>query len=778
MGTWSVIVPQAATNFVLNPSAEVVGNFAALAGGTITRVTAQQYKGAHSFRIQGAADGDGGTLTLAVLANADHVLTLYIKGTPGADGVQVSVDGGGNWATLAMATLADWTLFTAALAAADCSGSVEVQIAQWGAGAMDMYVDAVQIELGTTPTTYLDADQPGCTPLGAPHRSATMRSGTSREGGVAVNLSAYIRLRDKLGVGTPPLENISTPFGLAGGAQYQRTVKQVRTFTLLGTVQGDDIDDMHLLQRQLFDLIKPDLVNPQQPVALLYSPGAAGPTLHIRAVYEGGLEFESQEVNVMTQVPLRFLAHDPLWYEEQDSAAVLAFTQTIAATNYILQRTFAGVWQTLGAGLSDWPVFMIIGPDGALYVGGNFVSAGGGVVNYIAKWDGTSWSALDTGLDGAGIAGAFDAAGNFYVLHTGTGRFSMWDGAAWSVVGGGLDDASFFGGVAVDGLGNVYVGANFDLAGAVPCSNIAMWNGAWNALGAGTDNSVFCCIIGPDGYLYVGGSFVTAGGITCNGVARWDGATWTALGGGMTAGFVQVNCMAFGPDGNLYVGGSFTAAGGVPCANIAKWNGVAWYALGSGVDTDCYTIQIEASGLVRVTGKFSQAGGLITYFVATWNGSTWAQSDATPASIIYSGVTGRMGDVFLGTDGSGAGASITSVMTTAVNGGSADAHPIIQFTGPGAIVQLFNYTTGDRLWFNLTLLAGEVATLDLTPGAISFRSNFRGNVIGTILPGSNQAMWKLAPGANALSCFVTGSTGDTEVTLWHPEAHWSIDGVR
>jgi len=33
MGTWSVIVPQAATNFVLNPSAEAVGNFAALVGG-------------------------------------------------------------------------------------------------------------------------------------------------------------------------------------------------------------------------------------------------------------------------------------------------------------------------------------------------------------------------------------------------------------------------------------------------------------------------------------------------------------------------------------------------------------------------------------------------------------------------------------------------------------------------------------------------------------------------------------------------------------------------
>jgi len=124
------------------------------------------------------------------------------------------------------------------------------------------------------------------------------------------------------------------------------------------------------------------------------------------------------------------------------------------------------------------------------------------------------------------------------------------------------------------------------------------------------------------------------------------------------------------------------------------------------------------------------------------------------------------------------GTATAAGVTTVSNAGSAEAHPVIEFTGPGALVQLVNYTTGDRLWFNLTLLAGEVATLDLTPGAISFRSNFRGNVIGTILPGSSLATWKLAPGLNALSCFVTGTSGATEVAMRWADAHWSIDGVR
>ena len=43
------------------------------------------------------------------------------------------------------------------------------------------------------------------------------------------------------------------------------------------------------------------------------------------------------------------------------------------------------------------------GAGPALYVGGDFYTAGGVTVNYIARWDGAAWSALsglfDTGVD-------------------------------------------------------------------------------------------------------------------------------------------------------------------------------------------------------------------------------------------------------------------------------------------------------------------------------------------------------------------------------------------
>jgi hypothetical protein len=50
-----------------------------------------------------------------------------------------------------------------------------------------------------------------------------------------------------------------------------------------------------------------------------------------------------------------------------------------------------------------------------LYAGGDFTEAGGVPANHIAKWDGSSWSALGSGLDGPVYALAADGAGHLFV---------------------------------------------------------------------------------------------------------------------------------------------------------------------------------------------------------------------------------------------------------------------------------------------------------------------------------------------------------------------------
>ncbi|MBI4788414.1 MAG: hypothetical protein HY782_15390 [Chloroflexi bacterium] len=53
-----------------------------------------------------------------------------------------------------------------------------------------------------------------------------------------------------------------------------------------------------------------------------------------------------------------------------------------------------------------------------IYVDGNFTLAGSADANYIARWDGSNWSALGSGLNGYATAittggGSVYAAGNF-----------------------------------------------------------------------------------------------------------------------------------------------------------------------------------------------------------------------------------------------------------------------------------------------------------------------------------------------------------------------------
>jgi hypothetical protein len=53
-----------------------------------------------------------------------------------------------------------------------------------------------------------------------------------------------------------------------------------------------------------------------------------------------------------------------------------------------------------------FPYVLVLAVSGTdLYAGGWFTTAGGAPANYIAKWDGSAWSALGSGLGGGDIYG-------------------------------------------------------------------------------------------------------------------------------------------------------------------------------------------------------------------------------------------------------------------------------------------------------------------------------------------------------------------------------------
>lgn len=267
------------------------------------------------------------------------------------------------------------------------------------------------------------------------------------------------------------------------------------------------------------------------------------------------------------------------------------------------------------------------GPDGSLYAGGTFTSAGGVPANRIARWDGTSWHPLGSGMDNivsalvVGTNGSLYAGGNFTTAGgVAANRVARWDGASWHPLGSGMNNA--INALAVSPSGTLYAGGIFTTAGGVAANRVARWDGAaWHPLGTGTNNIfVFAVAVGPDGSLYAGGNFTTAGGVAASRIARWDGSAWHPLGSGMNN---TVFALSFGPDGSLYVGGAFTTAGGTAANRIARWNGTSWYPLGNGVSDVVNTIAHGSDGSTYVGGFFTAAGGLAAYRIGHWDGSAW-----------------------------------------------------------------------------------------------------------------------------------------------------------
>lgn len=299
-------------------------------------------------------------------------------------------------------------------------------------------------------------------------------------------------------------------------------------------------------------------------------------------------------------------------------------------------------WSPLGTGINNgtngwvWAL-AVMGSD--LYVGGNFTTAGGIPVNHIAKWNGSGWSALissngSTGINGIvtalAVSGTTLYASGWFTTAGGipAENIAKWDGTNWSPLGSGLPAFGAVEALAVMG-NNLYAGGGFTTTSGGPGDLIAQWDmtaSAWSALGnsGGMNDQVTSLMVnGTD--LYAGGQFTFAGAVPANYIAKWDGTSWSALGTGMNywVGGSGLKMMA----GNLYVGGRFTSAGGNTANYIAKWNGSTWSSFGTGINNG---MNNEVEGLAVIgtdlyaSGSFTTAEGVTANSIAKWDGSNWS----------------------------------------------------------------------------------------------------------------------------------------------------------
>jgi hypothetical protein len=285
-----------------------------------------------------------------------------------------------------------------------------------------------------------------------------------------------------------------------------------------------------------------------------------------------------------------------------------------------------------------------------LIVGGAISHAGDPTsipVNNIARWDGTAWSTLGSGLNGFVNSitvhnGELIATGSFITTGppeggTTVNRIARWNGTSWLPLGP-PGNAGMNGDVnnVIVYNGELIATGNFTTAGGVPANRIARWDGSqWQALEPIGLNAagLGLTVLGSD--LYASGNFTLAGGVPqTRGVARWDGANWHPVGGG--ALFAVRTVTTF--NGEIIAGGAFNVVlNGQSVRGLARLDDSSqtWVVMGGGFDPSGaaarFAVHDFGSGddLV-VVGSFRMIGDRSARGIARWSQAAQAWDRLAP----------------------------------------------------------------------------------------------------------------------------------------------------
>ena len=628
-----IIKPKAATNLITNPSFET-GTTGWTKGGTNTIATSavQQNRGVYSCKCTYSND-DVLAYHAVTITNAVHVGTMYVYVPTDYEGTKllvyflsftsaVTVDG-----VVDMTIRDTWQRVTASITpdAGDLAGYFGIKEDGVNGDATEfIYIDGVQVEIGSTPTTYFDGNISETIKkvnqyywTGQANASTSVRLATTRSGGELIDITSYCKKIDVIGLGMAPADVNSINL-VDGTKRYQRTNLTSRYLTIAVAFNGTTIGAVQANRDALIDLVKPDLVPDQQPLIIRYQGQtdaglAASETVDIKCVYvsglDTGLQRDFERANIVFEIQDAYLQKDG------NRAVSLDYNDTLA-TAYIAKRDTTGVWSAM-AGVTGAVYAIAQHPiTKEIYIAGAGLNIGGDPdADLLAKWNGTAWVAVTAGFGGIYTINdiLFDSSGNLYIVgdfedvgDANGDRIVMWNGSALSSLGTGLNGGANT--LALDSSGNLYVGGAFTLAGGVANTiRIAKWDGSvWTPLSTGISGTVTKIVIDKNDNLYVVGNFTNQGDPNGDYVVKWTGSAWVSLGTGSNA---LLNAAVLDESGNLYVGGNTTALGGVTVGYWGKWNGQKWEALGSGTNAAVYRIIVK-DNKIYLSGAFTSAAGV------------------------------------------------------------------------------------------------------------------------------------------------------------------------
>jgi hypothetical protein len=361
----------------------------------------------------------------------------------------------------------------------------------------------------------------------------------------------------------------------------------------------------------------------------------------------------------------------------------VGFNSSTRLNQFAVWDEVSGHWQQVGGGVNN-TVHDIQFMDTSIIVGGDFTSAGGTPVSYVARWDGHTWDNMYGGVpgnvytmlltgDSLYVGGSFYTRtgpvseiglyhqgdwlnlgdgldGNVYALAQYKGQLwvggdftttahdqqelyslAIWDGNNWNAFGSGADTGTPGQVYSILPVGDsIYIGGNFNSVAGVTAHGLIKWSkGIFSPVGSGVYGEVDG-LYSYNGSLYVGGTFLTAGNLSVKNLAKVNsGDKWgqAEVNSGAVGGYSEtyINAVLSTPK-YVFIGGSFSTIARKPFNNIAAWDKVnrKWIALGKGVDNIVYSLAIQGSNLY-VGGIFTIANDSSAKHIAYWdmNANTW-----------------------------------------------------------------------------------------------------------------------------------------------------------
>lgn len=469
-------------------------------------------------------------------------------------------------------------------------------------------------------------------------------------------------------------------------------------------------------------------------------------------------------------------------------------TGTTTAANPAYFTKYDGTnWTALGADLGDRGVssIAVIGDD--IYVGGGFITVNGVTVNRIVKWNGSSWSALGGGLppasfaiNGPNLAVAGNhliASGDFTTATGGPGdRIARWNGTGWTPMSTGLNANA---NALLASGGDIFAGGPFTTAGCNQSPYFArwretVWNGGtssdWHTAGnwggsnvpapnagisIGTnDVSITSADVTVSSLIVTGGRTVTVGSgrtLTVSGNLDLSSGSLAGPGSVVVNGDLNLNqgtisgLTGLTVNGNLYLSGGTIIGNGTvsltACRSSALAGGSATSFINSPLtrcvnSTGTYRFPVGSNGLYAPV-ELSGIAGSGNFTVEPKTGAFSGAASGLPANrlqrwwnTISSGIT--QGDlVFNYLDAEVVGIE-GRYRAYRINGGTAELIPtVLNRTTNRATV---SGTTSFAAW---TLAEGP-ATFELLKGRITTPQNRpAGRVILSLTDSEGNVRWTL-----------------------------------